>query len=76
LPPARDHTIRTSRAWNPITTPLAERELSVRTDDLYRHLLRLYILPTFGTLDLDEITAPRVREWRAERLRTTGANWL
>ncbi len=25
------------------------------------------------TLDLDEITAPRVREWRAERLRTTQA---
>lgn len=24
-------------------------------------------------LDLDEITAPRVREWRAERLRTTKA---
>ncbi|MFE1838369.1 tyrosine-type recombinase/integrase [Streptomyces sviceus] len=50
-----------------------ERELAVRTDDLYKHLLRLYILPTFGALDLDEITAPRVREWRAERLRTTKA---
>lgn len=50
-----------------------ERELAVRTEDLYRHLLRLHILPTFGALDLDEITAPRVREWRAERLRTTKA---
>ncbi|GAA4010322.1 site-specific integrase [Streptomyces marokkonensis] len=50
-----------------------ERELAVRTEDLYRHLLRLHILPTFGTFDLDEITAPRVREWRAERLRTTAA---
>ncbi|MDT0571860.1 site-specific integrase [Streptomyces sp. DSM 3412] len=50
-----------------------ERELAVRTVDLYQHLLRLYILPTFGTLDLDEITAPRVREWRAERLRATSA---
>lgn len=50
-----------------------ERELAVRTEDLYRHLLRLRILPTFGTLDLDEITAPHVREWRAERLRTTKA---
>ncbi len=38
-----------------------ERELAVRTEDLYRHLLRLYILPAFGGLDLDEITAPRVR---------------
>ena len=52
---------------------VGERELAVRTVDLYRHLLRLYILPTFGTLDLDEITAPRVRAWRAERLRATGA---
>ncbi|WP_328670509.1 tyrosine-type recombinase/integrase [Streptomyces sp. NBC_00328] len=50
-----------------------ERELAVRTEDLYKHLLRLHILPTFGALDLDEITAPRVREWRAERLRTTQA---
>ncbi|MEU9339085.1 tyrosine-type recombinase/integrase [Streptomyces sp. NPDC048290] len=50
-----------------------ERELAVRTVDLYTHLLRLYLLPAFGTLDLDEITAPRVREWRAERLRATGA---
>jgi len=50
-----------------------ERELAVRTEDLYRHLLRLHIFPTFGGLDLDEITSPRVREWRAERLRTTGA---
>lgn len=29
-------------------------------------------LPTLGALDLDEITAPHVREWRAERLRATG----
>ncbi|MEV5987136.1 tyrosine-type recombinase/integrase [Streptomyces sp. NPDC052051] len=50
-----------------------ERELAIRTMDLYKHLLRLYVLPAFGSLDLDEITAPRVREWRAERLRATGA---
>ncbi|MET8561689.1 tyrosine-type recombinase/integrase [Streptomyces flaveolus] len=50
-----------------------ERELAVRTEDLYKHLLRLHILPTFAELDVDEITAPRVREWRAERLRTTKA---
>ncbi|WP_327316673.1 tyrosine-type recombinase/integrase [Streptomyces sp. NBC_01235] len=50
-----------------------ERELAVRSEDLYKHLLRLHILPAFGTLDLDEITAPRLREWRAERLRTTKA---
>jgi integrase len=50
-----------------------ERGLSATTDELYRRLLRLHLLPTFGELDLDEITPPRVREWRAERLRTTGA---
>ncbi|WP_329366028.1 tyrosine-type recombinase/integrase [Streptomyces sp. NBC_01483] len=50
-----------------------ERELAVRTVDLYEDLFRLHVFPTFGTLDLDEITAPRVREWRAERLRTTKA---
>ncbi|MEU6824076.1 tyrosine-type recombinase/integrase [Streptomyces atriruber] len=50
-----------------------ERGLAVRTVDLYKHLLRLHILPTLGAYDLDEVTAPRVREWRTERLRTTGA---
>lgn len=43
------------------------------TDELYRRLLRLHLFPTFEDLDLDEITAPRVRTWRAERLSTTGA---
>ncbi|MEU5545512.1 tyrosine-type recombinase/integrase [Streptomyces sioyaensis] len=50
-----------------------ERGLSATTDELYRRLLRLHILPTFEALDLDEITAPRVRTWRTERLSTTGA---
>ncbi|MGW8395744.1 tyrosine-type recombinase/integrase [Streptomyces lydicus] len=50
-----------------------ERGLSATTDELYRRLLRLHILPTFEGLDLDEITAPRVRTWRTERLSTTGA---
>lgn len=43
------------------------------TDELYRRLLRLHILPTFERLDLDEITPPGVRTWRAERLKATGA---
>lgn len=47
-----------------------ERELSVLTRDLYRRLLDRSILPTFGDDDLDEITAPRVRSWRTEQLRT------
>ncbi|WP_033284764.1 tyrosine-type recombinase/integrase [Streptomyces sp. NRRL F-525] len=50
-----------------------ERELSVLSEDLYHYLLDDHILPTFGESDLDEITAPLVREWRAERLRTTKA---
>jgi integrase len=50
-----------------------ERGLSATTDELYRRLLRLHLLPTLEGLDLDEITAPRVRTWRAERLASTGA---
>ncbi|MFJ2173952.1 tyrosine recombinase XerC [Streptomyces sp. NPDC087851] len=50
-----------------------ERGLSATTDELYRRLLRLHILPTFRAWDLDEITPPRVRTWRAERLTATGA---
>ncbi|MFH9496235.1 tyrosine-type recombinase/integrase [Streptomyces globisporus] len=50
-----------------------ERGLSATTDELYRRLLRLHLLPTFEELDLDEITAPRVRTWRTERLSSTGA---
>ncbi|MCX4725032.1 tyrosine-type recombinase/integrase [Streptomyces sp. NBC_01306] len=50
-----------------------ERGLSATTDELYRRLLRLHVLPAFGGLDLDEITAPAVRTWRTERLSATGA---
>ncbi|MBQ0983060.1 tyrosine-type recombinase/integrase family protein [Streptomyces sp. F63] len=50
-----------------------ERRLSATTEELYRRLLRLHILPTFGALDLDQITPPRVRSWRSERLDATAA---
>ncbi|PGH49547.1 site-specific integrase [Streptomyces sp. Ru87] len=50
-----------------------ERGLSATTAELYRRLLRLHILPAFGPMDLDEITPPRVRTWRTERLQATGA---
>ncbi|MGW2226618.1 tyrosine-type recombinase/integrase [Streptomyces formicae] len=53
-----------------------ERDLAPLTEDLYRYLLDKHLLPTFGEIDLDEITAPRVREWRTERLRTTGAKTI
>ncbi|GGV73538.1 putative prophage phiRv2 integrase [Streptomyces longisporoflavus] len=52
-----------------------ERELAPLTEDLYRYLLDKH-LTAFADLDLDEITAPRVREWRAERLRSTGAKTM
>ncbi|WP_165984074.1 site-specific integrase [Streptomyces sp. YIM 98790] len=50
-----------------------ERGLAATTDELYRRLLRLHILPAFGTANLDEITPAAVRTWRAERLTATGA---
>lgn len=50
-----------------------DRRPAATTDELYRRNLRLHILPTFGELDLDEITSPRVRAWRSERLDATGA---
>ncbi|MFI1419305.1 tyrosine-type recombinase/integrase [Streptomyces sp. NPDC020731] len=52
---------------------LRERGLAPTTVDRYQGLLRLHILPAFGALDLDEIAAPAVRAWRAERLQATGA---
>jgi integrase len=52
-----------------------ERELAPLTQDLYRYLLDKHLF-ALADLDLDEITAPRVREWRAERLRLTGAKTI
>ncbi|MER5781981.1 tyrosine-type recombinase/integrase [Streptomyces mobaraensis] len=52
---------------------IGERGLSPTTEELYRRLLRLHLAPTFGVWDLDEITPPRVRTWRTERLAATGA---
>lgn len=52
---------------------IEEHTLAATTEELYRRLLRLHILPTLGALDLDEITPPRVRTWRAERRKATGA---
>ncbi|KFG05956.1 MULTISPECIES: tyrosine-type recombinase/integrase [Streptomyces] len=52
---------------------MEERGLAPTTVDRYDGLLRLHILPTFSGKDLDEITPPSVRTWRAERLKATGA---
>jgi len=39
--------------------------LRPRTVDLYRGLLRLHILPTFGPMHLNRITSAAVRSWHA-----------
>jgi integrase len=40
--------------------------LRPRTLDLYRGLLRLHIVPTFGPVHLNRITSAAVRSWHAE----------
>ncbi|MFJ8863850.1 tyrosine-type recombinase/integrase [Streptomyces sp. NPDC102451] len=52
---------------------IEERGLSATTEELYRRLLRLHLLPAFASVNLDDITPPGVRTWRVERLGTTGA---
>jgi integrase len=49
-----------------------ERRLAATTVDLYLQLLKKHLLPHLGDWDLDEITPPRVRTWRAQRLKATG----
>ncbi|GAA4857216.1 site-specific integrase [Kitasatospora terrestris] len=49
---------------------ITERGLMPTTEELYRRLLRLHLVPTFGEWDLDEITPPRIRTWRATLLAT------
>jgi integrase len=44
---------------------LATRKLTPRTRDEYRKILDGHLLPAFGKLALDEITAPMVRAWHA-----------
>jgi hypothetical protein len=51
---------------------ITERTLGATTEELYRRLLRLHLAPVFGTWDLDEISAPRVRAWRADLLAHMG----
>ncbi|AXG79251.1 tyrosine-type recombinase/integrase [Streptomyces paludis] len=50
-----------------------ERGVAPTTDELYRRLLRLHLEPTFGQLYVNVISPSRVRTWRAERLKATGA---
>ncbi|WP_413470998.1 hypothetical protein [Streptomyces peucetius] len=54
-------------------TWVAERGLSATTDELYRRLLRLHVLPVFGALNLDEDHPAGGSLLEAERLAATGA---
>ena len=48
---------------------ITDRVLKVRTEELYRGLLRNHLLPTFGNVSLGNIDEASVRRWRKERLR-------
>jgi hypothetical protein len=45
-----------------------DRVLKVRTEELYRDLLRNHLLPTFGTHAMGDIDEAAIRRWRKERL--------
>jgi integrase len=47
---------------------MRDRVLKVRTEELYRGLLRNHLLPTFGDLSMGDIEESTVRRWRKERL--------
>lgn len=52
-----------SRQWIKERLTAKGKSLAPRTRELYEDELRLHIEPTFGSLDLAEITAPDVRSW-------------
>jgi len=47
---------------------MRDRVLKVRTEELYRGLLRNHLLPTFGDMSMGDIDEGAVRRWRKERL--------
>ncbi len=49
---------------------LAERALRPRTREMYESQLRRWILDTFGTARLNDITTPDVRSWRGRLLKS------
>ncbi|MER6411145.1 tyrosine-type recombinase/integrase [Streptomyces humidus] len=50
------------------TAYIRERELATTTRQLYRSLLRQHLEPTFGAVNVAEISPPLVRRWRADKL--------
>ena len=49
---------------------LEERSLRPRTREMYESQLRKWILDTFGTVRLNDITTPDVRSWRGRLLKS------
>ncbi|MFK4797968.1 tyrosine-type recombinase/integrase [Streptomyces sp. MPA0124] len=47
---------------------IEERELTTRTRQLYASLLRHHLEPTFGGVNVVDISPPLVRRWRADKL--------
>jgi integrase len=52
---------------------IEERDLSVRTAELYRGLLRNHIEPWLGAVEVAELESPAVRRWR-KHLRDNGTS--
>ncbi|WP_234323089.1 tyrosine-type recombinase/integrase [Streptomyces bikiniensis] len=50
-----------------------ERGVAPTTEELYRRLLRLHLEPTFGDHYVNAVSPAKVRTWRAERRKATGA---
>jgi integrase len=44
----------------------ASRDLRASTREKYRSLLKLHILPTFGSIQLGKVTSSEVRRWNSE----------
>ena len=61
-------------AWGSVTletyatTWLVQRTLRPRTVELYEGLLRRYILPELGSMELGELSPREIRSWHAELL--------
>ncbi|MGQ5591945.1 tyrosine-type recombinase/integrase [Streptomyces sp. ESR1.13] len=47
---------------------IKEREVTTRTRQLYASLLRHHLEPTFGVVNVADISPPLVRRWRADKL--------
>lgn len=50
------------------TSWIKERELTSTTRQLYGSLLRHHLEPTFGAVNITDISPPIVRRWRADKL--------